>query len=67
MLENKKITVEVEALKVGTTEILICDYNYLDRNEIVKVNVVEENQNYNYNFYDVHIILILRTSENFKI
>ena len=43
MLENKKITVEVEALKVGTTEILICDYNYLDRNEIVKVNVVEEN------------------------
>ena len=43
MLENKKITVEVEALKVGTTEILVCDYNYPDRKEIVRVNVVEEN------------------------
>ncbi len=40
-LENKKITVEVEALKEGETEILVCDYNYPDRKEIVKVNVVE--------------------------
>ena len=42
-LKDKKITVEVEALKVGITEISICDYNYPDAKEIVKVNVVEEN------------------------
>ena len=40
-LENRKITVEVEALKVGTTEIVIYDYDYPDMKEIVKVNVVE--------------------------
>ena len=40
-LENKKITVYVEALKVGTTEILVCDYEYPDVKEIVKVNVTE--------------------------
>ena len=38
---DRKITVEVEALKVGTTEIEVCDYNYPDTKEIVKVNVVE--------------------------
>ena len=43
MLENKKITVEVEALKVGVTEIVVSDYNYPDMKEIVKVNVVEAN------------------------
>lgn len=42
-LENKKITVEVEALKAGTTEILVCDYEYPEVKEIVKVNVVEKN------------------------
>ena len=42
-LEDSKITVEVEALKVGSTEILVCDYNYQDVKEIVKVNVVEAN------------------------
>ena len=41
-LKDKKITVEVEALKVGVTEISICDYNYPEVKEIVKVNVVEE-------------------------
>ena len=40
-LENKKITVEVEALKEGETEILVCDYNYPDKKEIVKVKIVE--------------------------
>ena len=43
MFKDHKITVEVEALKVGVTEILVCDYNYPDMKEIVKVNVVEEN------------------------
>lgn len=42
-LKDYKITVEVEALKAGTTEILVCDYDYPDVKEIVKVNVVEEN------------------------
>lgn len=45
MLKDKKITVEVEGLKVGTTEISVCDYNYPDRKEIVKVNVIEANNN----------------------
>ena len=48
MLEDKKINVEIEALKVGYTEITICDYNYPDTNMIVKVNVIEaeeENEN----------------------
>ena len=43
MLEDKKITVDVEALKVGTTFIAISDYNYPNKKEIVKVNVVENN------------------------
>lgn len=42
-LEDKKITVEVEALKVGVTEIVVCDYNYPNIKEIVKVNVIEKN------------------------
>lgn len=41
-LENKKITVDVEALKAGATEITVCDYNYPDVKEIVKVNVVDK-------------------------
>ena len=41
-LEDKKITVEVEALKVGATEIVVCDYNYPNIKEIVKVNVIEK-------------------------
>lgn len=40
-LENKKITVEVEALKAGEAEISICDYNYPDKKEIVNVKVIE--------------------------
>ena len=40
-IENKKITVEVEGLKAGTTEITISDYTYPDIQEIVKVNVIE--------------------------
>ena len=42
-LDDKKITVEVEGLKAGTTEISVCDYNYPDVKEIVKVNVTESN------------------------
>ena len=37
-----KITVYVEGLKVGDTEIEVCDYNYQDMKEIVKVHVVEK-------------------------
>ena len=40
-IENKKITVEVEGLKIGKTEILISDYEYPDTKVYVKVNVVE--------------------------
>lgn len=40
---NKKINVELEALKVGVTEIEVSDYNYPDKKEIIKVNVVEKN------------------------
>ena len=40
-IENKKIKVDVEGLKVGTTEIEVSDYNYPDIKQIVKVNVVE--------------------------
>ena len=40
-LIDRKITVEIEALKVGTTEIEVCDYNYPNTKEIVKVNVIE--------------------------
>lgn len=40
-LEDKKITVQVEALKAGTTEIVVCDFEYPDKKEIVKVNVTE--------------------------
>ena len=39
---NKKITVDVEALKAGATEITVCDYNYPDVKEIVQVNVVDK-------------------------
>ena len=42
-LEDSKITVEIKALKEGTTEIVVCDYNYPDVKEIVKVNVEEVN------------------------
>ena len=45
MLEDKKITVEIEALKAGVTEILVSDYNYPDIKEIIKVNVLEPNTN----------------------
>ena len=38
-IEDKKITVQVEGLKVGTTEIMICDYEYPEVKEIVKVKV----------------------------
>ena len=37
-----KITVEVEGLKVGTTEIEISDYEYPETKEVVKVNVVDK-------------------------
>ena len=40
-LEDKKITVTVEGLKAGDTEVEVSDYNYPDMKEIVKVNVVE--------------------------
>ena len=40
-LENKTITVEVDALKVGVTEIEVCDYNYPNVKQIVTVNVIE--------------------------
>lgn len=42
MLEDRKITVEVEGLKVGVTEIVLCDFSYPDRKEIVKVNVTDD-------------------------
>ena len=42
-LENSKITVDVEALKAGDTEISICDFNDPDMKEIVKDRVIEEN------------------------
>ena len=42
-LKDKKITVDVEALKTGPTEIMICDYNYPNKKAIVKVTVVETN------------------------
>ena len=41
-LKDKKITVELKALKVGSAEITISDYNYPNKKEIVKVNVVEK-------------------------
>ena len=37
-----KMTVEVEGLKVGTTEIEVSDYEYPESKEIVKVNVVNK-------------------------
>ena len=37
-----KMTVEVEGLKVGTTEIEVSDYEYPESKAIVKVNVVNE-------------------------
>ena len=40
-LIDAKIKVDVKGLKVGTTEISICDYNYPEVKTIVKVNVVE--------------------------
>ena len=40
-LNDSKITVEVEGLKKGTTEIEVCDYNYQNVKEIIKVNVTE--------------------------
>ena len=41
---NKKINVEVEALKVGTTEISISDYSYPNKKVTVKVNIIEKNK-----------------------
>lgn len=41
-MDNKKITVNILGLKVGTTEILVCDYNYPDVKESVKVNVIQK-------------------------
>ena len=38
-LVDDKITVYVEGLKEGTAEILVCDYNYPEVNEIIKVTV----------------------------
>ena len=40
-MKDKKINVQVEGLKVGTSEISISDYNYPNKKEIVKVKVVE--------------------------
>ena len=40
-IKNKKITVEVDGLKPGQTEILVSDYEYPDTKVYVKVNVVE--------------------------
>ena len=37
-----KTTVEVEGLKVGTTEIEISDYEYPESKAIVKVKVVDK-------------------------
>ena len=42
-IKDKKITVDVEALKAGYTEIEVSDYNYPNKKEIVKVTVVETN------------------------
>ena len=42
-LIDGKINVDVKGLKAGNTEISVCDYNYPERKEIVKVNVVEAN------------------------
>lgn len=39
VIKDKKITVQVEGLKEGTTEIIVSDYNYPDVKEVVKVNV----------------------------
>ena len=39
---NKKINVELEALKIRVTEIVVSDYNYPDKKEIIKINVVEK-------------------------
>ena len=41
MYKDHKITVEVDALKEGTTEIEICDYNYRNITKIVKVTVID--------------------------
>lgn len=41
-IKGGKMTVEVEGLKVGTTEIEISDYEYPETKEIVKVNVVNK-------------------------
>ena len=40
-INDGKTTIEVDALKAGTTEIVICDFDYQDVKAIVKVNVVE--------------------------
>lgn len=40
-LKDKKITVQVQGLKAGETEILVCDYNYPELKEIVKVKVTK--------------------------
>ena len=40
-MHNNKISVDVDALRVGSTKILICDYEYPDVKEYVKVNVIE--------------------------
>lgn len=42
-LIDGKINVYVEGLKAGDTEIEVCDFNYQDVKEIVKVHVVENN------------------------
>ena len=42
-IEDNKITVTVDGLKSGDTEIVISDYNYPEMKAIVKVNVTEKN------------------------
>ena len=42
-IENGKMTIEVEGLEVGTTEIEISDFEYPETKEIVKVNILETN------------------------
>ena len=42
-IKDSKITVDIDALKVGSTEISVCDYNYPEVKEIVKVKVIEAN------------------------
>ena len=42
-IKDGKLTIEVEALKEGTTEIEISDYEYPEIKEIVKVNVSKTN------------------------